>query len=796
MNTDPWFLLEMLLSWLAAHYLIACPVLAAAALARLGVVRARYRRMAVGSRCVEIEPPPQAELANAQALWSNLMGLLRPAWARILLGQPHLSFEYTFDARGMRIRLWVPGNVPDGLAEHAIEAAWPSARTTQVPGKDGAPVPVDAWSAGGWLILARGEHLPLRDRHDTDPLRALVGAASAMPHGQHACVQILARPATGRRLSAFDLLAIEPYARALLTLFESPDRRRTPAPVTRTVSDRADQISQAAQARSAADKSAQPRYAIAIRYAVTTDPPDGHATAGIEQARRNAMVGRAHAIASAFALYSGHNRLERRRLRRAAHCLNTRRLGRGQLVSVSELAALAHLPLDTTVPGLKRAGANRVAPSPVIAHHGPNTKPLGDADAGPARTVGLRVADAVHHVHVMGPNGTGKSTLLANMILADVTAGRGTVVIEAKGDLITDLLGLLPEECADRVVLVDPDDPHPRPALNVLQGGGRGDDVAMATDNLVGIFHKIYADTWGPRTDDILRGCCLTLAARGGTLADIPALLTDPLYRRRLTAGLPDPLLRGFWTWYDSLSGPAQAHVTGPIMNKLRAFLLRPFVRDILGSARSTFDLTDILDGGVLLVRLPKGVLGDDTARLLGSMILAQVWQAAARRARLGQTRAHAAVYCDECHNFLTLPHALSDMLAEARAYRVSLTLAHQYLDQLPRGLQQAVSSDARNKLYFALSPSDATTLASHFRPVLTAHDLAGLDAYQAAARLVVKAAEAPPFTLGTRPLPSPERARADQIRAAASAAHGRHMTNPAPRPDDPRLNSTEGPDR
>ncbi|MEV5576819.1 type IV secretory system conjugative DNA transfer family protein, partial [Spirillospora sp. NPDC052269] len=176
-------------------------------------------------------------------------------------------------------------------------------------------------------------------------------------------------------------------------------------------------------------------------------------------------------------------------------------------------------------------------------------------------------------------------------------------------------------------------------------------------------------------------------------------------------------------------------------MNKLRAFLLRPFVRDVLGSARSTFDTGDILDGGILLVRLPKGVLGDDTARLLGSMILAQVWQAAARRARLGHARPHAAMYVDECHNFLTLPHALSDMLAEARAYRVSLTLAHQYLDQLPRALRQAISSDARNKLYFALSPDDAATVATHFRPVLSAHDLASLAAYQAAARLVVKAA-------------------------------------------------------
>ncbi|MFD1935123.1 TraM recognition domain-containing protein [Nonomuraea mangrovi] len=223
-------------------------------------------------------------------------------------------------------------------------------------------------------------------------------------------------------------------------------------------------------------------------------------------------------------------------------------------------------------------------------------------------------------------------------------------------------------------------------------------------------------------------------------------------------------------------------------MNKLRAFLLRPFVRDILGSATSTFDLDDILDGGILLVRLPKGVLGDDTARLLGSVILAQVWQAASRRAKLGRTRGHAALYVDEAHNFLTLPHALSDMLAEARAYRISLVLAHQHLAQLPRDLRQAVSSDARNKIYFSLSPGDAREVEHHFTPHLTAHDLANFDAFQAAARLVVRSAETPPFTLRTRPLPEPSPDGALQIRASAARIHGRNAVPAIPKPEDPRL--------
>lgn len=792
----PWELPKLLLSWAYDHPILTGAILMTPEALRLTLIRWRHRRLLRGSRCVEIHTPPQADLASAQALWANLVGLLRPAWKRALFGQPYLSFEYIFGAGGVSIRLWVPGAVPAGLVEHAIEAAWPSARTTTVTtlGDHAPPVPLTGQSTGGSLALARGEFLPLRQRFDSDPLRALLGAAVGMPGWQHSCVQILARPATGRRLrGAAAFHAVDWLLRELLDLL-TPATPRSAGRAPRAPADQADRFEESAQARAAADKAVQSRYAVAVRYAITADPADNKlatekpADAQADTLRRNAIRGRAHAIASAFAVFTGHNRLQRHRLRRPAHVLAARKLGRGQLLSLTELAALAHLPMDAAVPGLRRSGANSVPPSPTIAYGGPYAKVLGDADTGHARPVALRVADSCHHLHVMGPNGTGKSTLLAQMILSDIAAGRGAVVIEAKGDLVTDLLGLLPADVAAKVVLIDPDDRHPRPSLNVLQAADRD----MATDNLVGIFHKIYSDYWGPRTDDILRGCCLTLARHGGTLADIPALLTDPPYRKQLTAGLSDPLLRGFWAWYAGLSDSAQAHVTGPIMNKLRAFLLRPFVRDVLGSARSTFDLGDVLDGGILLVRLPKGVLGDDTARLLGSLILAQVWQAAARRAKLGQARAYAAMYVDECHNFLTLPHALGDMLAEARAYRVSLTLAHQHLAQLPRELRQAISSDARNKAYFSLSPEDAAAVEHHFQPYLRAHDLANLDAFQAAARLIVRAAETPPFTLRTRPLPEPDRTRAALIRTTASKTYGRSTDTAQPRPDDPRLHTNQ----
>jgi hypothetical protein len=211
------------------------------------------------------------------------------------------------------------------------------------------------------------------------------------------------------------------------------------------------------------------------------------------------------------------------------------------------------------------------------------------------------------------------------------------------------------------------------------------------------------------------------------------------------------------------------------VLNKLRAFLLRPFVRAVVGSTASSFDMTTVLDGGLCLVRVPKGILGEETARLLGSFVVAKVWQAATARARLGQhARVDASLYVDECQNFLTLPRSFDEMLAEARGYRLSLVLAHQHLAQLPRDLRDAISANARNKLWFAVSPEDARVLERHVAPELGAHDLAHLDAYQAAARLVAAGAEQPACTLRTRLAPSPVKGRAKAIRAAARHRYGR----------------------
>jgi hypothetical protein len=399
------------------------------------------------------------------------------------------------------------------------------------------------------------------------------------------------------------------------------------------------------------------------------------------------------------------------------------------------------------------------------------------------------VVDARHHLQIIGATGSGKSTLMTHLVCDDAAAGRGVLVIDPKGDLVVDITTHLPPGARRRMILIDPDHPIPAartgaaagagpvwPCLNPLAphpadagmaaGWGVGDG---AVENVVTVFSRLFSASWGFRTDDLLRVACLTLRAGPETpsLAMIPELLTNPHALARATthlrrgSGPPGQVnqeLARYWRWFGSLSDPARAQVTAALLNKLRALLLRPFARQLLCGGPSTINLTTVLDrGGLLLVRIPKGVLGEETTRLVGSLILAQTWQAATARAHRPQhERPDASILIDECHNFLNLPYRIEDMLAEARGFRVGLTLAHQNLAQLPPELREGINTNARNKIMFSVSPDDATHLARHTLPELGAHDLAHLDAFHAAARLLHHGAETRAFTLTTRPLSPP----------------------------------------
>jgi hypothetical protein len=352
----------------------------------------------------------------------------------------------------------------------------------------------------------------------------------------------------------------------------------------------------------------------------------------------------------------------------------------------------------------------------------------------------------LRHLHVLGPSGVGKSTLLANLILQDIAAECGVVVVDPKGDLVDDVLRRLPSEALERVAVLDPTDQAPL-GINPLAGGTGGLGSGLAVEGLFGVLHSLWAESWGPRLGDVLHAGLLTLALEPGhSLVELPLLLTNPGFRRPLVAlaRQRDPLgLAGFWGWFDELSPEQSAQVLAPVMNKLRSFLLRPDLQAVLGPTEPRFELSEIFGatatpGRALLVRLPRGELGAEAATLLGSLVVHQVWQASQTRAgmRSGR-RSPVFVYLDEFQDVLRLPLALGEALVQARGLGVGLVLAHQHLGQLSPAVKAAVLANAGSRVVFGLDHDDAVVMSKRSGGTLTPSDFTGLLAFEAYVDLV-----------------------------------------------------------
>ena len=313
-------------------------------------------------------------------------------------------------------------------------------------------------------------------------------------------------------------------------------------------------------------------------------------------------------------------------------------------LNVSELVGLLGWPLgDQPLPGIPRDASRWLRPDPRIK---PSGRVLGEATApGEERRLGLSIDDARHHLHVIGPTGTGKSTLLANLICQDIAAGRGVVVIEPKGDLVADVLARIPRERIKDVVVLDPTETEYPIGLNPLLDRGRQPE--LVADQVLAVFHGLYEANWGPRMQDILHASLLTLAGRGdASLCVLPALLTNPTVRRRLRAGVDDPIaLEPFWAWFEAISDAERQQAIAPVLNKLRPFLLRKNVRAIVGQIEPRFRIDEVFTKRkIVLVSLAKGLIGPEAAALLGSLLVAELWQAVLGRARVPAERRHPVV--------------------------------------------------------------------------------------------------------------------------------------------------------
>lgn len=721
---------------MAELLILSCLGVGLLAFARAGYVA----REARARRTFKLTYPRGGSPEQVLAFVRSLSGLLPARWGR-LIGSPSVAIETRADATGIHHYLRLPaGSTEYVLAQ--LRAALPGVRVEE------AEVPPFRPRLARALRVSSRTY-PLRAEDPTQSATALLATLAPLRAGERAVIQWVVTPAPQRPAPEVVTLGNRPLGWAALLGRSEPVR--VPAELVRGEREK---------------RSEPPLYATA--------------RIGIEAADAERERHLLRRVLGAFHL--GTSPQARFRVRRLPCELVAAQVAQASaepfgwpcLLNAAELAAFAGIPIgEPRLPGLTLGASPQLPPAAEIPSEG---RVLGIATfPGAERPVAIAPDDnSFRHLHCIGPTGSGKTSLALNLICADLAAGHGVIVVDPKGDM-TSVLGRIPPHRARDVILLDPSDEQQPVGFNLL--AGTADE--LAADQVVALFKGLYPAFWGPRTDDLMRAATLTLTRQPGmTLAELPLILTDEGFRRRLTSNLDDYVLTGFWAWYEALTPGERAQAVGPVLNKLRTFLLRKRLRNVIGQSRSTFSLAEVLaEQKVLLVNLSKGgALGDDASRLLGSAVLAQLWQAVQARAALPESkRPPVFCYVDEFQDFVggSTPASFADFLAQARSYRFGVALLHQGFFQLPSDLKQAVLTNARSRVAFQLAHTDAVTLAKEFGPDVSPDDLGALGAFEAVAQVSAGSQVSRPVSIKTPP-PPPATGSAEVIRARSRERYGR----------------------
>ncbi|MFH1565012.1 MAG: type IV secretion system DNA-binding domain-containing protein [bacterium] len=366
---------------------------------------------------------------------------------------------------------------------------------------------------------------------------------------------------------------------------------------------------------------------------------------------------------------------------------------------------------------------------------------------------GIKRDDRRRHMYLIGKTGMGKSNTLENMVIADINAGNGVCLIDPHGDTAEKILRHIPSRRINDVVYFNPADMDFPFAFNILESVDPSKKHLIAS-GLIGVFKKIWADSWGPRLEYVLRNAILALLDyNGSTLLGITRLMVDKDYRKEVVDKIQDPVVKSFWVnEYSKYPDKFQVEAISPIQNKVGQFLSNSLIRNIVGQVKSTIDMREIMDNKkIFIANLSKGRIGEDTSALLGAMFITKLYLAAMSRIDIGEEeRQDFYLYVDEFQNFAT--ESFANILSEARKYRLNLIIAHQYIEQLDEKVSAAVFGNVGSIVCFRVGAADAEELEKEFMPSFTKEDLVNLTKYNIYLRLMIDGVASDPFSAVTLP--------------------------------------------
>ncbi|PIY61956.1 hypothetical protein COY93_04400 [Candidatus Uhrbacteria bacterium CG_4_10_14_0_8_um_filter_58_22] len=481
---------------------------------------------------------------------------------------------------------------------------------------------------------------------------------------------------------------------------------------------------------------------------------------------------------------------------------------RRMVMTGSELASIYHLPLPSTeTPNIRWLMARKAPPPGNIPKEGIF---LGTSEyRGVTTKIYQKHEDRFRHMYVIGGSGSGKSEFIAAMAAQDIKAGFGIGVIDPHGDLVETILSSVPKERAEDVIIFDPSD-YDRPlGLNMLEAPSK-EMQDFVVGEMIAIFYKLFPpETMGPMFEHTMRNMMLTLMAEvdnPGTIAEIPRLITDPEYQKKWIAKVTDTAVRSYWeNEVAKTSDFHKSEMFGYLTSKVGRFVENAMMRNIVGQTKSAFDFREVMDQKkILLVNLSKGKIGDINANLLGLIMVTKLQMAAMARADIPkEERSDFFLYIDEFQNFIT--PSIATILSEARKYRLSLTIAHQYIAQLaPKGdteIRDAVMGNVGTKLVGRIGIDDAEFLEKEFAPVFTAFDLMNVDKIHWNAKMLIDNTVSRPFVMKSPPMVVGNRRLSDAIKQLARLKYGRDRvmveqeildrtrieSMPAPPPEQPK---------
>lgn len=451
------------------------------------------------------------------------------------------------------------------------------------------------------------------------------------------------------------------------------------------------------------------------------------------------------------------------------------------VLNTEELASLFHLPASSTeVPKIKWLKAKEAAPPANLPVKG--TLVGESVFRGDRKSVYITEDDRRRHVYIIGQTGTGKSTLLTNMVVDDIRQGKGVSIIDPHGDLIEKILSLIPKERIDDVIIFDPSDRFRPLGLNMLEYDlNRPEEKTFIVNEMQSIFNKLFlAETMGPMFEQYMRSALLLLMEDApnepATLMEVARVFTDTAFRERKLSRIMNPIVIDFWEKEAVKAGgeAALANMTPYITSKFNNFTSNDYMRPIIGQPKSAFSFRQVMDEGkILLVNLSKGRIGDINANLLGMIITGKVLMAALSRVDEPQEkRRDFNLYIDEFQNFTT--DSISTILSEARKYALNLTMAHQFIAQLTEKIRDAVFGNVGSIISFRVGAQDAEFLVKQFEPVFSENDLLNIDNFNAYVKILVNGQTTKPFNIKTLPPEGGDMALVDKLKELSRLKYGR----------------------